>query len=208
MTIKVYIVGRGMQYAAMFQRQEGFEVVDDPEKADMLQFTGGEDVTPALYGEATHPRTYCSPPRDREEAEIYNKYVGLKSMLGICRGAQFLNVMNGGQLYQDVDNHAIGGTHPLYSERLDMSIDVTSTHHQMMRPNQTGLVEAFAWKLARTKQHMIDRNRICTVLDDPHDAEVVYYEGSDSLCFQPHPEYPGANSTREYYFNCIEHYFN
>lgn len=34
-------------------------------------------------------------------------------MVGICRGAQFLNVMAGGKMIQHVEGHAIHGTHEI-----------------------------------------------------------------------------------------------
>lgn len=205
--MKVYILGMSPAYVAMFQRQQGYEVVDTIDKADAIQFTGGEDVTPSLYGEPKHPRTYDNPARDKVESEIFEQFLGKKAMLGICRGSQFLNVMNGGRLYQDVDNHAIGGTHPCYSELLKRTIEVTSTHHQMMRPHARGEVDGWAWKLAKIKQHMDVEDNITTVLRDPKDIEAVFYEDTMCLCFQPHPEFAGAYTTRDYYFSLLNHYF-
>lgn len=206
--MKVYVLGMAAAYVAMFQRQRGYEVVETLDQADAIQFTGGEDVTPSIYGEPRHPRTYNSEARDRVELNIFNTYVDKKIMLGICRGSQFLNVMNGGTLYQDVDNHAIGGTHPCYSELLKRTVEVTSTHHQMMRPSDRGEVDGWAWKLATRKEHMDKEGNITTVLRDPRDVEAVFYEDSRTLCFQPHPELSGAHTTRDYYFALLNHYFS
>ncbi|UCW44423.1 hypothetical protein [Pseudomonas phage PPAT] len=51
----------------------GWEVVGikDFFNADLIQFTGGSDVTPMLYGESLHPKTYCSQRRDLEEAGYF-----------------------------------------------------------------------------------------------------------------------------------------
>lgn len=204
--MKVYVLGMSPGYVAMFQRQEGFEAVNSIGEADAIQFTGGEDVTPSLYGELKHPRTYHNEARDKVESEVFETYLGKKHMLGICRGSQFLNVMNGGRLYQDVDNHAIGGTHSCYSESLRGFVEVTSTHHQMMRPHKRGEVDGWSWKLATRKEHMDYEGNITTVLNDPKDTEAVFYEDTRCLCFQPHPEFAGANSTRDYYFHLIQHF--
>src|SRR5690554_3184603 len=90
----------------------GHKVVQTAEEADLVCFIGGEDVQPSLYGEHDHPSTHTNPARDEMEEKLFHYCLneGIP-MAGICRGAQFLNVMNGGKLYQDVDNHATGNTH-------------------------------------------------------------------------------------------------
>jgi hypothetical protein len=42
---------------------------------------------------------------------------------------------------------------------------------------------------------------------EPHavDVEVVWYGGTRSLCFQPHPEY-GVEECKKYFFELIERY--
>jgi putative glutamine amidotransferase len=71
---------------------------------DGILFTGGHDVDPALYGE--EKKAYCGPlcrDRDRMETILLNLVLSTeKSVLGICRGLQFINVSLGGTLYQDL----------------------------------------------------------------------------------------------------------
>lgn len=66
--------------------------------------TGGHDVTPALYGEETLP--VCGPlcpQRDRLEKPLLLAAIAEnKSVLGICRGLQFITTALGGALYQDL----------------------------------------------------------------------------------------------------------
>tara|TARA_Y100001973_G_scaffold106774_1_gene187455 strand:+ start:3060 stop:3680 length:621 start_codon:yes stop_codon:yes gene_type:complete len=204
--MKVYVLGMAPAYVAMFERQEGFKVVNSLNQADAVQFTGGEDVTPSLYNELRHPRTYNNEARDKIESDVFETCLGKKHMLGICRGSQFLNVMNGGRTYQDVNNHAISGTHACFSELLGTHVEVTSTHHQIMRPHKRGEVDGWAWKLATRKEHMDYEGNITTALNDPKDIEAVFYEDTRCLCFQPHPEFAGAHSTRDYYFSLINHF--
>src|SRR3546814_10813812 len=120
---KVFIVGGGAQYKAMFAKR-GWEIVSDVWQADLVQFTGGADVTPALYGEK-NTNSGNSPARDIEEAGYFAIARRMhKPMAGSCRGGQFLNVMCGGSMLQHVEGHAIHGT-----PKLDKSdIQVTSTH--------------------------------------------------------------------------------
>lgn len=71
---------------------------------DGLLFTGGQDVSPALYGEM--PKGTCGEicsARDRMEQVLL--HLALERdlpVLGICRGIQFLNAALGGTLYQDL----------------------------------------------------------------------------------------------------------
>jgi putative glutamine amidotransferase len=69
---------------------------------DGLIITGGRDVDPALYGQAAHPET-DQPARDRdawEDALLRGAIDRGLPFLGICRGAQVLNVALGGTLIQ------------------------------------------------------------------------------------------------------------
>lgn len=66
--------------------------------------TGGQDVDPALYGEAAGP--FCGEIcRARDTLESAVLEAALRAdlpVLGICRGLQFMNVRMGGTLYQDL----------------------------------------------------------------------------------------------------------
>jgi len=69
---------------------------------DGLIITGGRDVDPALYGHEAHPDT-DEPARDRDAWEFTLLGAALRKgtpVLGICRGAQVLNVALGGTLHQ------------------------------------------------------------------------------------------------------------
>ena len=77
---------------------------------DALIITGGKDVDPASYGHQPHPST-DEPARDRDAWEFALLAGALRRrmpVLGICRGAQVLNVALGGTLHQhlpDVIGH-------------------------------------------------------------------------------------------------------
>src|SRR5574343_347632 len=105
MPTKIFIIAGNSQYYSLFC-DIGWEAVSTIEKADLVCFTGGEDVSPSLYGEQRHPRTYHNMNRDDRETELFNQCLKNQTpMVGICRGGQFLNVMNGGKMYQDVSHH-------------------------------------------------------------------------------------------------------
>ena len=71
---------------------------------DGFLFTGGHDVSPALYGETPiNESIACCPKRDAMETILLREALRLdKPVLGICRGIQFINAALGGTLYQDL----------------------------------------------------------------------------------------------------------
>ena len=128
--MKVYVVGGANNYVNFI---ENAELVDKLEDAQLVVFTGGEDVSPSLYGCRKHPKTYNNPKRDREEQSIFKKINPHKQVVyGCCRGSQFVTVMNGGLLVQNVNNHALYHTHAITDG--NKVYEITSTHHQMMYP--------------------------------------------------------------------------
>ncbi|MDJ0336212.1 gamma-glutamyl-gamma-aminobutyrate hydrolase family protein [Salinibacterium sp. G-O1] len=72
------------------------------EGLDGLIISGGKDVDPARYGQVAHAAT-DEPRRDRdawEDALLTSAIARNLPFLGICRGAQMLNVTLGGTLHQ------------------------------------------------------------------------------------------------------------
>jgi putative glutamine amidotransferase len=89
-------------------RSRILDVSDSPRKVlneiHGLLLTGGGDVDPAFYGEDRHQSVDdAEPGRDEFEIDLARRAMdsGLP-ILGICRGAQVLNVAAGGTLVQDI----------------------------------------------------------------------------------------------------------
>lgn len=195
---------------------EGWGITDDLDDADLVQFVGGADVNPSLYGQHCHSTTSFDNARDAREMDIYLDALEMGiPMAGICRGGQFLNVMNGGSMYQHVDNHGLAKTHKAWLAGASVPIEVTSTHHQMMVPNyeadhivlMTAQESKRRHKMSKTEYSQyesIDYPRS----DTPTDVEAVYYRETNCLCFQPHPEYTGVHvlETKEVYFILLDRY--
>lgn len=193
--MKVFIIGGGLAYQRMFVAR-GWEVVNDPISADLIQFTGGEDVTPEIYGEKnTHSGN--SLRRDLQEAGYFAIAKRMnKFMAGICRGGQFLNVMCGGKMEQHIEGHAIHGTHEVnVFDSKELYTSVTSTHHQGMLP--------YIEKDYYASQFM---GGIVLARAPDNVVEVIYYEYDKVLCFQPHPEFDGYKKCTDYYFELLEDY--
>jgi putative glutamine amidotransferase len=73
------------------------------ETCDGFLFTGGQDVTPELYGAKNGLSLIPSPERDKLEMLLLSKALpSEKAILGICRGLQLINVFLGGTLWQDL----------------------------------------------------------------------------------------------------------
>lgn len=141
---------------------------------DGFLFTGGQDVSPSVYNE--HPSKMCGEcciERDEMEAELFGLAFEMdKSVLGICRGIQFINTIMGGTLYQDLPSehpseiehhqqppydipcHAvnISAGSKLYNLLKKDTIMVNSYHHQAIKElaqgtapmavSEDGLIEA------------------------------------------------------------------
>jgi putative glutamine amidotransferase len=71
---------------------------------DGLVLQGGADVSPSSYGETPlAPQWAGDRYRDVYEMELVHEFIEAgKPILGICRGAQLINVAFGGTLYQDI----------------------------------------------------------------------------------------------------------
>jgi putative glutamine amidotransferase len=79
-------------------------VVDYARELDGLVLMGGSDVSPSSYGEKPlKPEWAGDKIRDDYEIALLRAFVGAgKPVLGVCRGAQVINVAQGGTLYQDI----------------------------------------------------------------------------------------------------------
>jgi putative glutamine amidotransferase len=128
-----------------------------------LVITGGKDVDPAAYGQAPHPNTE-PPAKDRDAWEFALLDRALKRgipVLGICRGAQILNVALGGTLHQHLPEVVGHNWHQAGNARFNTSAiqtvpgtrlaaligestDAQCYHHQAIAELGQGLI-ATAW---------------------------------------------------------------
>ncbi|WP_018617516.1 gamma-glutamyl-gamma-aminobutyrate hydrolase family protein [Segetibacter koreensis] len=162
---------------------------EDIYTCDGFILTGGVDVHPEFYSGSME---YDNKPdeflqrRDKFEEKIY-KYsqAGIKPLLGICRGLQLVNVLQGGKLIQDLElrgnekhrreadtdkQHAIrieSGS-LLYGITHARVCNVNSAHHQVADPGALGdnlmanaydfdekIIEGLEFKDKKNKAYML-----------------------------------------------------
>ena len=178
------------------------------ESFDGFLFTGGQDVSPSLYGTEDATGTIVSSPeRDKEETLLLQKALEAdKPILGICRCLQFINVFLGGTLWQDLPSqhpsaivHRQGKPYGVPKHQVSISgelqsllgkdiLDVNTLHHQAVKDlgngltpmavAPDGLIEAF---------QMLDKRFVWAVQWHP---EYLFKTDKDSLaifsCFVEH----------------------
>ena len=168
---------------------------EDIYQCDGFVLTGGVDTHPSFYNGNT---VYNNSPssfmieRDYFEEKIY-RYSQLNKLpvLGICRGMQLINVLEGGKLIQDLDNgnerhrkeesdkiHSIVAKNSSLLHKVSGSVTgrVNSAHHQAIDPGCIG------------------DNLMVNAYDDDDEKIIEGLEFKDKtdkafmLCVQWHPE--------------------
>lgn len=131
------------------------ELVDEYlELLDGLLMPGGDDIHSSEWGEELHPAANLIPDEQyRFEKALVTAWIRKtnKPMLGICLGCQWLSVVHGGSIVQDIPSE-FGGhpkevDHPVILEpdsRLsrifgETEMMVNSFHHQSVRTPGDGM---------------------------------------------------------------------
>ena len=134
------------------------------QRLDGLVLTGGDDIDPARFREAPHPRT-TGVSESHDTLEIGLVHRALEDdvpLFAICRGLQVVNVALGGSLYQDIADQTGSTIEHSQKERRDqpthavkvmgegtrlgkilgaLELNVNSMHHQAIKKLGKGLRE-------------------------------------------------------------------
>jgi len=155
-------------YSQAVQRAGGLALILPPddvaaeapdEMLDMLDgliLAGGSDIDPASYGAQPHPETRNTrPERDRFEIALGTRALERDMpVLGICRGMEMLNVIQGGTLNQHLGSELHRHTPGAFTDhrvRLEPGslaervvgaehTEVKSAHHQGLEELGEGVV--------------------------------------------------------------------
>lgn len=191
----VYIVGQDKQVEKLFT---GYTICTQQKFADIVVFIGGNDVCPSLYKQQANPLAGVIVDRlsDIRDTKAYESCTPNQMKVGICRGGQFLHVMNGGTLYQDVDCHH--RHHKIFNTLDSTEHTVNSSHHQMMKANEESVVLAYS---ENQSTYVMDYEKRLPKPD--YEPEAIWYPRTKSFCFQPHPEW-GHKETTDLFWGLME----
>ncbi|WP_163830922.1 gamma-glutamyl-gamma-aminobutyrate hydrolase family protein [Spartinivicinus ruber] len=156
------------------------------EELDALIISGGNDIGPEHYNGDIDDKVKLDPGRDQLEIEWIQKALEQKiPILGICRGAQLINVVFGGTLHQDIrplriHTHNRPGLFPTKQVQLTsdtmlvevcnkVRLRVNSLHHQAIKDTGAEL-QVVGW----------DRDNI---------TQAIEWQKGRIIGVQWHPEY-------------------
>jgi putative glutamine amidotransferase len=159
----------------------------DGEALHALIIGGGDDIGPEQYGEASNPKIRSDPARDALEIRWIREILDEGGpVLGICRGAQLINIVLGGTLHQDVRHlrkHTRNRPGLLPTKEVVLEPDsrareifgatelrVNSLHHQAIK--ESGGTLRIVGR---------DRDRLCQTIESN--------DGKPVIGVQWHPEY-------------------
>jgi putative glutamine amidotransferase len=187
-----YVAFLKLKYDIELLKWSDFKKKDTDAQVELILFTGGEDVDPVFYNEKPGKHTSYNSERDSTESKMFRMFGSKIPKLGICRGSQFLTVMNGGRLIQHVENHGIGGTHSITFDYIhNHKMQMTSTHHQMMYPFSLPKKEYVLCAYSTnylSPVYLNGNDRNIEITEDFLEPEIVLYPSTNSLAIQGHPE--------------------
>lgn len=193
--INVFVVGGYTSYANWLD----CNIVNTVQEADLVFFTGGEDVNPAYYGEIVGMFTDFTD-RDIQEFEIAKIAIAMnKPIWGTCRGIQLGCVVAGGKLVQHM-NHPHQHKIRFYDNTVTT---VNSLHHQLQHPYNLKKTDyrvvAFSEGLSNVYLNGYDKDRLLPSVkingtDVIQEAELCFYNKINWFGAQWHPEMMSKSS--------------
>ncbi|MGV8878262.1 MAG: gamma-glutamyl-gamma-aminobutyrate hydrolase family protein [Sphingobacteriaceae bacterium] len=169
---------------------------EDIENCDGFLLTGGIDVVPSIYGGAEnypHMPDEFLPDRDDFEYKIYAHSQAAKvPLLGICRGMQYVNILQGGGLFED--NGA--GANQLHKKAAEDKVHEITINKQSLLYTVTGLTEGSVNSAHHqsVKPDQLGENLMVSAYSNTPDRIIEGLEFKDKtgkafmLCVQWHPE--------------------
>lgn len=181
------------------------------DEVDGVVLTGGGDIHSKFYSE--QPIRELGPIN--EERDLFDKKVIEKclekniKMLGICRGCQFINILLGGTLYQDIYKQKgdVCGHNPDYFTIRrdilyhDINIKEDTLLYKLVGKNKLG-VNSFHHQAIKD---IADKLEVCAISEDDV-IEAAESKDGNILCIQWHPEELSAKYDEN--LNIFKQFFN
>jgi putative glutamine amidotransferase len=150
-----------------------------------LLLTGGGDVDPVLYGAVAVPEVYGVDP-DRDAWELALIRQAELPMLGICRGAQVMNVARGGTLVLDLPGRSSIDHRVL--ERQHEEVHVVGVKDGSCLRRVLGLANVKANTLHHQSVDVVGDGLVVVGCADDDTIEAIEDPGGPFLGVQWHPE--------------------
>ena len=178
----------------------GITVTDYARELDGLVLMGGSDVSPETYGgKPLRPEWNGDKIRDDYEIALLRAFVAeSKPVLGVCRGAQIMNVAFGGTLYQDIATQLPGALNhrnwDIYDENCHATAIVPGSRLAQLYPGLT-LAKTNSVHHQATKD--LGRELVVEAWSEPDRVVEALRWLGPSYVFgvQWHPEFHNASDT-------------
>lgn len=154
---------------------------------DGLVLSGGTHVHPSRYGQTPQVTANYDPRRDETDVRLLSRAEELNiPVLGICRGAQFINIFRGGTLCQNVTPLRVNTRHrPLLFPMQTVRVVSDSRLGEVMRQPVIGANRIHSQAIKRLGHHL----RV-VALDNDHFVQAIENtRGQWLMGIQWHPEY-------------------
>jgi putative glutamine amidotransferase len=170
---------------------------------DALVIGGGADISPEIYGHSAHHRTvHVDHARDQMEMKLLDElYAKEVPILGICRGAQLVNVFLGGELNQNIHD-----------------LDLPYPHKKTPLPNKTVHIESRSFLASIMKcTHTLVNSIHHQAITEPGEGLSIVARDENGITqaiehtdypfllgLQWHPEYMPQHSVQRAIFSALQ----
>ncbi|MBU0708772.1 gamma-glutamyl-gamma-aminobutyrate hydrolase family protein [Patescibacteria group bacterium] len=162
---------------------------------DGLLIPGGSDLHPKYYGEKLNKKLISAVNQERDKLEVYVLKKAIqdkKPILGICRGIQIINTIEGGTLYQDIVQQLKNPAHT--AKRYPCYPDSPRTHITLVKKSKLGQILGVKRFVCNCAHHRAikDLARGYKVVGESKDGmiEAIEKDSDDHwiIAVQGHPE--------------------
>lgn len=184
--MKTYIIGD----PSIVNFLSDIEIVNSIQEAEVVVFGDGEDVTPSFYKEKKLKSTKNNYQKDLKERALYKQILPNQFVIGIGRGAQFLAVLNGAKLHQNIYNH-LNTTHKIIWDN-GLVLQLYSNHHQAIDYNS---IPKYGYVLAYIDELNGDDKKPMRI------PEIVFFNQKDcpkTFCIQGRPDIAPETAASKY----------